>query len=50
MRDAMHAKRRKPDAARRRAKAEELQEAAEQMEGTIDRATANLPDPSYPKR
>jgi len=27
-----------------------LQEAAEQMEGTIDRATANLPDPSYPKR
>ncbi|MCL6683461.1 hypothetical protein [Sphingomonas alba] len=27
-----------------------LQQAAEQMEGTIDRARANLPDPTYPKR
>ena len=27
-----------------------LEQVAEQMEGTIDRATANLPDPTYPKR
>ena len=27
-----------------------LEQAAEQMEGSIDRATANLPQPGYPKR
>jgi len=27
-----------------------LEQAAEQMEGTIDRATANMPTPGYPKR
>ena len=27
-----------------------LEQAAEQMEGGIDRATANLPQPGYPKR
>ena len=29
---------------------ETLERAAEQMEGSIDRATANLPQPGYPKR
>jgi hypothetical protein len=27
-----------------------LEQAAEQMEGSIDRATANMPQPGYPKR
>ena len=27
-----------------------LEKAAEQMEGSLDRATANLPQPGYPKR
>jgi hypothetical protein len=27
-----------------------IEQAAEQMEGTIDRAAANLPDPTYPRR
>lgn len=27
-----------------------IEQAAAQMEGTLDRATANLPDPTYPKR
>jgi phage-related minor tail protein len=32
------------------AMAKALEQAAEQMEGTIDRATANMPTPGYPKR
>lgn len=32
------------------AMARALEKAAEQMEGSIDRATANLPQPGYPKR
>jgi len=32
------------------AMARALEQAAEQMEGTIDRATANMPTPGYPKR
>ena len=27
-----------------------VEQAAREMEGTLDRATANLPDPTYPKR
>ena len=27
-----------------------IEQAAEQMQGTLDRATANLPDPTYPRR
>jgi hypothetical protein len=27
-----------------------LEKAADEMEGSIDRATANLPQPGYPKR
>jgi hypothetical protein len=30
--------------------AKALEQAAEQMEGSIDRATANMPTPGYPKR
>ena len=32
------------------AMAKALEQAAEQMEGSIDRATANMPQPGYPKR
>ncbi len=32
------------------AMARALEQAAEQMEGSIDRATANMPTPGYPKR
>ncbi len=32
------------------AMARTLEQAAEQMEGSIDRATANMPTPGYPKR
>ena len=32
------------------AMAKALEQAAEQMEGSIDRATANMPTPGYPKR
>ena len=32
------------------AMAKALEQAAEQMEGTMDRATANMPTPGYPKR
>jgi hypothetical protein len=32
------------------AMAKAMEKAAEQMEGSIDRATANIPQPGYPKR